>query len=174
MEPLCSPFGGFIVSIPSAGIPQGFYVPPDKSYRISPPAGWAVIPSGEGRVEFLSHFADQGYWPGMFIAKEPAEESQLREEGEINALVAKDRDAFRFVSGETVELPFGRAYVVIYEHTFEKRRMRTAEAHFVCSGVRYWVPFNALAATFDRHFPACLNCLRTFAPLEPDSDRIWN
>ncbi len=43
--------------------------------------------------------------------------------------------------------------------------MKTAEAHFVQNGVRYFVPFNDLGAAFDRHFPAYLNCLRTFALL---------
>lgn len=76
MEPLCSPFGGFTVSIPSAGIPQGFYVPPDRSYRIVPPRGWKVIPGSEGEVWFRPLIANQGYWPGMFIVKKPVEGSQ--------------------------------------------------------------------------------------------------
>ncbi len=63
--------------------------------------------------------------------------------------------------------------LVTYEHTFEKRRMRTAE-HFVQNGVRYFVPFNAPAAAFDRHFPAYLNCLRTFALLDPENGQACN
>ncbi len=54
-------------------------MPPDKSYRVVPPTGWETIPGGAGSVEFRSRLADQGYWPGMFIAKEPAEGSQLQE-----------------------------------------------------------------------------------------------
>lgn len=113
---ICPPFGGFKVSIPSAGIPQGFYVPPDKSYRVAPPAGWKIIPGSDGTVEFLSCRADQGYWPGMFIAKELAGGSQAPEEVRINALVAQDRQEFRFVSGELQDLSFGKAYLVTYEH----------------------------------------------------------
>ncbi len=165
MQPLCHPPGGFIVSVPSAGTPFGFYVPLDKSYRIAPPAGWIVIPSCEASVEFRSRISDQGHWPGMFIAKEAAEESQLEGAAKINALAAQDRKDFRFVLGEPLDLPFGRAYLVVYEHDFQNLRMRTAEAHFVQDGMRYWAPFNALAETFDRHFPAYLDCLKTFSHL---------
>lgn len=162
-ESFSPPFGGFKVFIPIGGIPHGFYVPPDKSYRVTPPAGWMVIPSNEGGADFRSKVADRGYWPGMFIAKEPAQGSQLEEATEINALAVQDRQEFRFVSGEPLDLPCGRAYLVIYEHTFRNLRMKTAEAHFVCGGIRYWAPFNALAETFDRHFPAYLDCLKTFS-----------
>ena len=167
------PLGGFRVFAPSIGIPQGLYVPPDKSYRVVPPIGWAVIPGTNDGVEFRARLAGQGYWPAMFIAKEPADGSQPRE-GEINAIAARDRQGFRFVSGEWMDLPCGRVYVVIYEHTFRRLRMRTAEAHFVCGGVRYWVPFNAPAASFDRYFPSYLNCLRSFAPAGPDNGRVYN
>lgn len=51
--------------------------------------------------------------------------------------------------------------------------MRTAEAHIVRSE-RYWLPFNALAETFDRHFPTYLDCLKTFAPLGDPNSRICN
>ena len=134
------PFGGFIVSIPSAGILHGLYVPPDKSYRVAPPAGWEIIPGGDGAVEFRSRLADQGYWPCMLISRETAPGPQPiepEEEAEIHALAAQDRQGFHFISGELMDLPFGRAYLVIYEHTFEKLRMRTAEAHFVQNGRRY-------------------------------------
>ena len=154
---------GFLLFIPQAGVPQGVYVPPDKSYRISPPISWKIIPIDDGGVEFLSHRADQGYWPGMFISREPAQGSQPKKD-EISALAAQDRQGFRFVSGELLDLPFGKAYLATYEHTFGKLGMRTAEAHFVQNEVRYWVPFNALAATFDEHFPTYLNCLKSFAP----------
>ena len=168
------PFGGFIVSIPSAGILHGLYVPPDKSYRVAPPAGWEIIPGGDGAVEFRSRLADQGYWPGMFIAKELAEGSQPQEAVEINALIAGDRKAFRFISGEPLDLPVGTAYLVIYEHIFKGLRMKTAEAHIVSGGWQYWLPFNALAASFDRHFPSYLNALRSFAPVEPGGGRVYN
>ena len=168
------PVDGFIIPIPSAGIPQGLYVPPDRSYRIVPPAGWRILPGDGGEVQFRSAVADRGYWPGMFIAKEPAEKSQLQEETEIQALLAQDRQEFRFISGELLDLPFGKAYLVTYDHTFEKLRMRTAEVHFVQNGARYWAPFNALAAGFDAHFPAYLNCLKSFAPLGDRNDQVRN
>lgn len=158
---------GFLVSAPSVGIAHGLYLPPDKSYRVVPPAGWAIMPSGKGGVEFQSRLPDQGYWPGMFIAKEPAKGSQLEEAAEINALVAQDRQEFRLISVEPLDLPVGMAHLVIYEHTLKGLRMKTAEAHFAWDGWRYWMPFNALAASFDRHFPSYLDCLRSFAPLEP-------
>lgn len=77
MKPICPRNKGFILQIPSAGIPQGFYLPPDKSYRVAPPPGWAIVPSSEGGVvEFQSRLPNQGYWPVMFIAMEPVEGPQ--------------------------------------------------------------------------------------------------
>lgn len=168
------PFEGFIVPIPNAGIPQGLYVTPDRSYRIVPPAGWRIIPGDEGEVQFRSALADQGYWPGMLIAKEPTKDSvDPKEEAKINSSAAEDREDFRKVSSARMELPIGEAYAVIYEHTFQGLRMKTAEAHIVSGGWRYWMTFNALAASFDRHFPSYLNALKSFAPVEPGG-RVYN
>lgn len=93
------PFEGFIVSIPSAGIPQGLYVPPDRSYRVIPPAGWRVIPGDAGEVQIRSLLPDQNYWPGMLIAKESAKGPiGPTEEAEINSVAAEGREDFRWVS----------------------------------------------------------------------------
>lgn len=92
MEPT---FDGFIVPIPSAGIPQGLYVPPDKSYKVIPPAGWRILSGDAGEVQFRSVVADQGYWPGMFIAKEPAKwPIGPKKEAKIKSAVAEDREDF--------------------------------------------------------------------------------
>lgn len=172
---MTSPLAGFIVSIPTSRLTQRLYLPPEKSYRIALPAGWRVVPGGEGEVQFRPGAADQGYWPGMLIAKEPTKDSVgPKEEAEINSGAAEGRENFRWVSSERIDLPIGEVYLIVYEHTFQKLRMRTAEAHLVSGGQRYWMPFNALVSTFDRHFPTYLNCLRTFAPLEPDTGWVYN
>ncbi len=156
---------------PGMAMAANEYSDPDGAYSIVPPPEWKIIPKGRNEVEFRARIADQNYRPGIWIVMVPSHGVQPigpKEEAEIKSLVAEGRDEFRLVTSERRSFPFGEAYLVSYEHTFQNLRMKTAEAHIVHRGTKYLVNFNTLTATFDKYFPVYLKSLETFSPAEQE------
>ncbi len=154
---------------------QELYKDPDLSYQIVPPLGWKVISKGKGHVEFWAQISEQNYRPGIWIMQVPAfgkRPLSADDEKEIKASIAKHRAVFSLISEDKIDLHYATGYLVIYEHTFQALRMKTAETYVVYKGSAYLVGFNTLATTFDKYFPEYIASLKTFLPSEVEDHTL--